>query len=364
MGRVMHSTADELRLLGNSVDLLFSEDVARQRFGAGDRCTFPVALVGAVRNLIRQRGQYDVVEIHEPSAAWYCFQGKRDKSLPPCVVMSHGLEETQWQLRQKLDQSLGRKTSRKSKLLVPLTLLSQARYGLKQSQQVMCLNSFDQEHLLNTIKIAPSKVSLVQNGVSPLFFDEKMTDFRQPNSLLYVGSWLERKGIRTLAAAFAKLHKEDSEISLTLAGTGLPESEVLLSFPQEVRSSVYVRPSVTDLELRDLYHRHSIFVFPSHFEPWGLVLMEAAAAGMAIVTTNVGGPKDLFSSGESALLIPVTAPGELVNSVRILLQDDQLRNRIGKAAQERAQQFTWAAAAQGYLRAYERAIQIAQVGTV
>ncbi len=356
MGRVMHSTADELRGMGHTVDLLFSGDVPRRGAGASDRLVFPVALVGTIRKCIRERGRYDVVEIHEPSAAWYCFQRKRDKILPPCVVMSHGLEETQWQLRQKLDRSLGRKTSRKSKLLVPLTLLSQARYGLKQCQQVMCLNSFDQQYLHSALKIPSEKITLVQNGVSPLFFDDQPTHIRRGKSLLFVGSWLERKGTQTLAEAFAWLHKSDPEVSLTLAGVGFPENEVLRSFPHELHASICVIPSASDLQLRDLYYEHSVFVFPSYFEPWGLVLMEAAAAGMAIVTTNVGGPKDLFSNGEDALLIPVTDPKALVSSIQTLLQDDKLRERLSRAAQERARQFTWAAAAQSHLRAYERVL--------
>ena len=357
MGRVMHSTADEMRLMGHTVDMLFSEDVPRFRRGASDRFVFPVALVRAVLAAIRERGQYDVVEIHEPSAAWYCHVRRYDKSLPPCVVMSHGIEEAQWKLRLRLDRLMGIKTSRKSLMLVPLTLLSQVRYSLKRCQQIMCLNSYDENYLRNIIQIPIDRISRVDNGVSPIFFSKEDEIKRNNKSLLFAGGWLRRKGVQTLVEAFQRIHLVDNEISLSLIGTGMSEQEVKSSFPPELWSSLNIIPSVCDQQLKEAYSSHSIFVFPSYFEPWGLVLMEAAAAGIAIVSTCTGGPSDLFQDGENALLVPATDPIALSDAVTKLIADPQLRLQLGKKAQERARQFTWSAAAHSHLIAYERAIK-------
>ncbi len=360
MGRVMHMTADELREMGHTVDLLFSEDVRRFCRGSSDRLVFPIALIGAIRKCLRERGYYDVVEIHEPSAAWYCQAQHFDKSLPPCVLMSHGLEEAQWKLHLKLNQRIERVTSHKSRVLVPLTLLSQARYALKNCHQVMCLNSYDEKYLHNVLHLPTERVSRVQNGVAPLFFDDQKDILKKEKALLFVGSWLERKGNQTLVEAFQKLHRSDPNFSLCLMGTGYSKQEVLASFPNELWPSIHVVPHADDNQLREAYLSHSIFVFPSFFEPWGLVLMEAAAAGMAIVTTCTGGPADLFQDKEDALLVPALDPAALANAVNTLINDPQLRLQLGKKAQQHARQFTWRAAAKTHLCAYKRAIQIAK----
>lgn len=357
MGRVMHSTADELRGLGHTVDLCFSADVPRLMSGRGDRFIFPVALVNAVKHFSQQHGRYDIVEIHEPSAAWYCYFRRRDKTLPPCVVMSHGLEGPQWLLRQKLDRFLGKPTSLKSKILVPMTLLSQAKYGLKNCQQVMCLNSHDEQYLQRVLGISPRRISRIQNGTSPIFFDNLPILPLHKKSFLFVGSWLERKGNFILAEAFDKLHKKDPDIALTLMGTGYGEKEVLASFSPRSRPSVRVVPYADDTQLRDAYHSHAVFAFPSYFEPWGLVLLEAAAAGMAVVTTCTGGPQDLFCNNENALLVEPLNAEQLANALWKLLEDDELRKRLGVSAKKHVAQFTWKAAAMTQMRAYERAIQ-------
>ena len=364
MGRVMHLTTDELRTMGHSVDLLFSEDVPRLRRGASDRLIFPFALLSAVRKRIQERGQYDVVEIHEPSGAWYCRARGRDSSLPPCVLMSHGLETAQWKLHRKLNQALGRKTSRKSEILVPLTLLSQAEYGLKHCQQVMCLNSYDEAYLLNVLHLPPEKISRVQNGVAPLFFGNRGSGAREPKALLFVGSWLERKGRQTLITAFQQLHRGDPNVTLSLIGTGYSEQEVLAYFSAELRTQIRVLPKADDVQLLDAYLSHSIFVFPSYFEPWGLALMEAAAAGMAIVTTCTGGPADLFQDRKNALLVPVLDADALTDAVCKLLSSPRLRVHLGENAQEDAKHFTWRAAAESHLGAYERALQGAARTTI
>lgn len=359
MGRVMHMTADEMRDMGHEVEFLFSADVPRLLPGMTDRISFPFSLVKAVKHRIRVSGGFDIIEIHEPSAAWYCYCRRRDKRLPPCVLMSHGLEEAQWLLRQNLAKVLRKKISRKSQILVPLTLLSQAKYGLKHCQQIMCLNSYDEQYLKNALNIPSNMISRVQNGVAPTFFDNQRVVPLRERSILFVGSWLERKGNFILAEAFDKLHNRDPKISLTLMGTGFFESEVLACFSPSSRSSVRVMPRADDAQLRDAYYSHSIFAFPSYFEPWGLVLMEAAAAGMALVTTCTGGPQDLFSNDENALLIEPLNAAHLEAALWELVANASLRERLGRKAKEHVAQFTWRAAAVSQLRAYERAIQVA-----
>lgn len=361
MGRVMHSTADEMRLMGHTVDMLFSEDVPRFRRGASDRLVFPVALVKAVRAAIRERGQYDVVEIHEPSAAWYCYVRRSDKSLPPCVVMSHGSEQNYWNHLVSLDLSLGRRTSLKRRISVSLTLLSQVKYSLGHCQQVMCLNSQDEDFFRNKSHISAAKLSRIQHGVESHFFQSKQIVLDILPRLLFVGNWLDNKGRIVIPKVFKQLSKLYPGLQMSLLGTGLPVNAVLDSFDLALQPAITVLPRVNDHELYAAYAEHDIMLLPSFFESWGLVLLEAAAAQVAIVSSTAGGPSELFRDGENAFLVPALDIEAITVAISKLIADPQLRLQLGSKAQERARQFTWSAAAQSHLSAYKRAMESASV---
>ena len=361
MGRVMHSTADEMRLMGHTVDMLFSEDVPRFRRGASDRFVFPVALVRAVRAAIRERGQYDVVEIHEPSAAWYCHVRRYDKSLPPCVVMSHGSEQNYWNHLVNLDLCLGRRTSLKRRISVSLTLLSQVKYSLQHCQQVMCLNSQDEDFFRTKSHISSIKLSRIQHGVESHFFQSKQTVPNTQPRLLFVGSWLDNKGRTVIPKVFERLYKQYPGLQMSLLGTGLSVPAVLDSFDLALQPAITVHPRVNDNELLAAYAEHDIMVLPSFFESWGLVLLEAAAAQVAIVSSTAGGPSELFRDGENAFLVPALDIQAITAAISKLIDDPQLRFQLGRKAQERARQFTWSAAAQSQLNAYECAMENANV---
>lgn len=358
MGRVMHSSADELRLLGHTVDFMFSEDVPR-RSGKMDRFVFPVALVRAIRERLQHGETYDVVEIHEPSAAWYCHLRRRDKTLPPCVIMSHGSEENYWNHQITLGRLVGHNISIKSRIIVPPTLLSQVKYGLHHCQQVMCLNTQDEQFYRNKSSVAEAQLSRIQHGVEDHFFQDKGDEKDKMPRLLFVGSWLDNKGRHTIAQSFKKLVAQHPNLRLSLLGTGSTQEEVLKWFDHSLRSLIEVYPRVDDKQLITAYSNHEILLLPSFFESWGLVLLEAAAAKMAIVSSKAGGPSDLFEDNQNALLVSATDTLALTIAVTKLIGDPQLRLRLGQQAQERARQFTWKAAAESHLRAYERAVQVA-----
>lgn len=364
MGRVMHATTHALRAMGHCVELMLSDDVPRGKLGRFDRFGFPIALTREVRRRLRAGETFDIVEIHEPSAAWYCFWRRFDKTLPPCAVMSHGLEAVQWRLKLRLDNRLGQKTSRKSRISVPLTLLSQARYALRHGQVVMCLNAMDERFLRRNLRLPANRVARVKHGVDVRFFTPRAeaepvaTPHVSTPRVLFVGSWLDKKGRHTLAHAFGKWRQKRPDLRLSLVGTGIEDEAVASFFEPFLRPFLDIKAHVGDDELCEVYASHQIFAFPTWFEPWGLVLLEAAAAGMAIVSTQAGGPADFFVNGETALLVPPGDDTTFAAAVEKLLDDPLLCAQLGQAARERARDFTWHGAAQSHLRAYERALAL------
>jgi glycosyltransferase involved in cell wall biosynthesis len=110
-----------------------------------------------------------------------------------------------------------------------------------------------------------------------------------------------------------------------------------------------------DSELIDIYQKHNIFVLPSYFEGQPLAMLEAAALGLAIVTTEVCGMRDFIDHNQNGVLV---APGDsesLAAAIIALSNRPQEVRRLGSAAQINVQRFTWDAVAADMLNAYEAA---------
>lgn len=113
--------------------------------------------------------------------------------------------------------------------------------------------------------------------------------------------------------------------------------------------------------------RRSLFtVAPSIWpEPFGLVALEAAAAGKPIIASEIGGLRDIVVDGETGLLVPADEREPLVAALRRLIADAELRDRLGRRARERADDFSPLAIIPRYEEAYELALEArtARLGT-
>ena len=365
VGRVMHETADELGRMGHQVDLMFDGDVSRLgRGGPADRVTFPLALVRVVRQWMRDRGPYDVVEIHEPSAAAYALFRRRPASdLPPCALMSHGLEATAWRDLLALDRLRGRRTPLRNRMATPLTRLPIVSLGIRLADQVMCLNEGDRQYLLTAYGLNPDRITLVTNGVAtdqaPAKAPVPPTDRSGPPNVLWVGTWLDKKGRREIVDTLSGLARA-GDVRLSLLGTGFSAAVVLADFPEAVRSLVTVVPQFDEPTLRAAHAAHDVFVSAAFYEPWGLAIQEAAVAGMAIVTTDAEGPKQFLVDGESALFVPRADASALASAICRLIASPDLRRKLASAAAATASLYTWRRAAESHLTAYHRAIACGQ----
>jgi len=86
-----------------------------------------------------------------------------------------------------------------------------------------------------------------------------------------------------------------------------------------------------------LLNELTLLVHPARQEPLGRVLLEAAASGVAVVATDVGGTPEIFPSGATARLVPPDDPTALAAAMRELLLDNSLRQQLGHAARQRAE---------------------------
>jgi glycosyltransferase involved in cell wall biosynthesis len=156
--------------------------------------------------------------------------------------------------------------------------------------------------------------------------------------LLWVGRMSPEKGLDALATVYGRLRRDRDDVQLVLVGDG-PFREEMEKLAPEARFLGIRR----DAELAAIFASADIFLFPGRAETFGQVVLEAAASGLPAVVTMGTGVEEVIVRDRTALAV---APGDLdsfEHSVRRLLDDRELRRRMGEAAREHAAKRSWAA---------------------
>lgn len=362
VSRAMLQSGEELGRLGHEVDYLFREDLLKERWPVQSRRMVVPLLIPWHVLRHKRRWAVDIVEIHEPLAgvyAWVASSRLGRHIFSPCVVHSHGLVEPSWRTTLRCRAQSGRRTPLASRVSVAITLLPQVRLGLRRAAQVVVLNDANRSYLVDELGRPAAHVTVTPNGVDAAL----LALDREPGGglrVLYLGAWTERKGKSELAAAWALAHRACPSATLTLAGMRLDAPAVLAGFAESCRSSVSVIPELPREEIGHLLSKHDALVLPSWYEGMPLVVLEGAAAGMAIVATDIPGVSDIFRAPDpqldGALLVPLQDPVALAGAVSRLASDPELLATLQARARQRASGFTWQATAAALEGAYEAAL--------
>lgn len=120
-----------------------------------------------------------------------------------------------------------------------------------------------------------------------------------------------------------------------------------------VQRQVKFLGSVSREEKWKLYGLSDLFVLPSIHEALGLVILEAMSIGLPVIASNVGGIPEVVKEGYNGLLFEPSNWKDLADKITLLLNDDEMRERIGKNAKKSVYGMTWAKAARKYTRIYE-----------
>lgn len=188
-------------------------------------------------------------------------------------------------------------------------------------------------------------IAVIPNGVDLDRCTPGGARFDDP-TILYLGRLKRYKRVDLPIRALAALRAEGASIRMVVAGTGDHEAS-LRALVRElgVNDAVEFRGYVTKEEKLELFRRAWIHVLTSPKEGWGITNLEAAACGTPTVASDSPGLRDSVVDGETGLLVRHGDVSALVAAIRRLVEDGELRERLGANASEFAQRFTWDGAA-------------------
>jgi len=189
--------------------------------------------------------------------------------------------------------------------------------------------------------VREERVALAPNAVDDSLFARAAVDRRGRGrcTFLYAGRLDPEKCVDVLLRAFGEVPGE-----LVLAGSGSEGERLRALSSDRVR---FLGPLDRD-ELVDWYAQADVFVLPSCSEPWGMVLNEAAAAGLPLVATEeVGAAHDLIEEGVNGFRVPAGDEGALAAALRRVAEDEGFRAAAGARSRELSRRFTPEAWADG-----------------
>ena len=201
-------------------------------------------------------------------------------------------------------------------------------------------------------------VDIVYSGVDRRF--SALASEEDPY-LLYFGRMdIHTKGIDLLIAAFAEIAAEHSDIQLKLAGRGTPKQLARvrsLVRRAGVEDRVEIIGRVEEERQGELLRRALVVCVPSRYEGWCMVAVEAAAAGKAVLGTDIDGLRDAVRHDETGVLVPPDDVGALADGMRAMIADDSKRQVLGAAGRAWAGRFSWDRLAEDLEDVYLRTVK-------
>jgi phosphatidylinositol alpha-mannosyltransferase len=198
---------------------------------------------------------------------------------------------------------------------------------------------------------------IVPNGVETArFATAEPADLPAGARLLFVGRLDQRKGFPVAVAAFARLASSHPELRLLVAGDG-PERSAVDVLPADVRPRVTMLGTVSNQDLPRYHAASDLFLGPAiGGESFGIVLVEAMAAGLPVVASDIAGYDEVVRDGVDGLLVPPDDPAALAVAIGKVLDDPALARRLGDAGRERAAAFDWSVIEERIEGLYEKAL--------
>lgn len=274
------------------------------------------------------------------------------------ICRSNGLEQLNY--RRMLDDAragLGHKPWSR-RLWYPASRLTQVAAAAQLADRLLVLNEGDREYALAHGWQPPARIDVVPHGVSERFLaDDPGPAAPRGGGLLYCGSWDYVKGTPYLVRAFEILNGASGAHTLTVLGPGVPASTVLEAFPERLRSLVRVIDRVPEAEVVRAFRTHDALLWPSTYEGFGLVLLEAMSQRLPVIATPVGCASTLVRDGVTGVIVPPRDAPALAAAAARIMADAPERQRLGAAGRAAVAGLTWRACALRTLACYRAALQ-------
>lgn len=279
-------------------------------------------------------GPFNIIHAHDWLVAFAARTLKHAKNIP-LIATIHATEHGR---NQGLHNDLQR-------------YISDVEWWLTyESWKVIVCSRYMKSELQNIFQLPANKIQVVPNGVDTgsfkyfdTAFDRKKYAKDNEKIIFFVGRLVQEKGLNVLLDAVPKVLHYCPEAKFVIAGTGpseayLKEKTHMINIDEKVFFTGYI----DDKTRNGLYRNSHAAVFPSTYEPFGIVALEGMAAGTPVVVTDVGGFSEVVDHGVDGLKAYPGNPNSLADNIIHLLKSPEFADEIKKRAYEKVTNyFSW-----------------------
>jgi len=224
--------------------------------------------------------------------------------------------------------------------------------SMNRAAKIIVIGRYWQDYLINTLAIDPARIAIIHNGV-PLPAQRLRSD-RTGCRIVYLGALGQRKGTADLLTALASPALTSLDWQADIAGNGDVAMYQTLATTLGLAHRVTLPGWVSAETAQSLLAAGDILVLPSYAEGLPVAVLEAMAAGLAVITTPVGAIPDLVLDGETGFLVNAGDIDALTDRLVRLVADPALRQSLGAEGRRRIEaSFTIEAAAANIAKLYQ-----------
>ena len=235
-----------------------------------------------------------------------------------------------------------------------------------ESSEVIVNSNFMKNDIQRIFGLPFEKIKVIPNGIELKKFDgiKKDYEFRRrfaadnEKIILSLGRLVFEKGIQHLIYAMPKILSNYNDAKLVIVGKGGMIDELKqITVNLGIQDKVYFTGYMAGNDVQKMYKVSDVAVFPSTYEPFGIVALEAMLGGTPTVVSDIGGLNEIVKHGETGLKSYAGNANSIADSVTQLLYDYDLSEKITKNAKlEVVQNFNWTKIAEDTRKLYEKAI--------
>ena len=235
-----------------------------------------------------------------------------------------------------------------------------------ESSEVIVNSNFMKNDIQRIFGLPYDKITVVPNGVNLNNFEqvERDYDFRRQYAadnekiILYVGRLVYEKGVQNLIAAMPKILANYHDAKLIIAGKGPMLDELRGEVDYlGLGNKVYFTGYLNSKQCRKMYKCADIAVFPSTYEPFGIVALEAMLSGSPIVVSDIGGLNEIVDHCVNGMKSYAGNSNSIADSILTLLFNQELAKSCVEKAQEKVRtQYNWSKISDDTHFVYEKAI--------
>ena len=236
--------------------------------------------------------------------------------------------------------------------------------GYEAWKVVVCSEAMKEE-VINVLSVPPDKIEVIPNGIDLERFNVEVEEgFRErfvaPDEklILFVGRLVWEKGVDVLIDSAPYVLSRFPQAKFIVVGRGDIEGYRERARNLGVESKFFFTGFLNDETVAKLYKCADICVYPSRYEPFGIVALEAMAVGIPPVTSNAKGFSETVRNGETGIITQAGDPLSLAQGILLLLENSELKKMMGEKARRLAlREFRWEKSAEKTIALYKKVVE-------